>query len=73
MGEDVEETQEFTVDASGGAIHTRQAGIGDSPPQGVGIPVAEYLNSSSGMSCWRMELLGAPYDTRDVALTVIWL
>ena len=37
VGEDIEKTQESTVDATRGAHHARQEGVGDAPPRGVGL------------------------------------
>ena len=67
VGEDVEEAQELAVDATGGAQHARQEGVGDTRPRGVGHPVATQL-------CPRRRLeelvwLGAPLRL----ISAMWL
>ena len=49
VGEDVEKSQEFTVDSTGGAHHTGKEVVGDAPPRGVGLPVAEHLSPLGGL------------------------
>ena len=57
VGEDMEEPQEFAVDPSRGAHHTRQEGVGDTPPRGVDLPVPStcvrvVASSLAGWAFW---------------------
>ena len=49
VGEDVEEAQELAVDPTRGADDTRQEGVGDTRPRGVGLPVAVHLGPRCGI------------------------
>ena len=62
MGENVEEAQELAVDAPGGADDTRQEGVGDTRPRGVGLPVAVHLGTRCGLE----ELVGLGMPERSV-------
>ena len=54
VGDDVEEAQELAMDPTRGADDTRQEGVGDTRPRGVGLPVAVHLGARCGLE----ELVG---------------
>ena len=66
VGADVEEAQELAVDPTRGADDTRQEGVGDTRPRGVGLPVAVHLGARCGLE----ELVGLGMPESSVATDI---